>query len=260
MNRRTFVSGLALGGVAALAGMPSCTGTPAPLHPPQTARNVVLIHGAYADGSCWADVIPLLQARGLNVASVQNPLRTLEEDVSFARRTLAMMDGPTVLVGHSYSGMIVTEAGADPNVTAVVYIAARAPDAGEDFTALAAKYPAPPASAGLIKGTDGYAQLSEDAFLNDFAQDVDPARARVLYAVQGRVSGELFKGKTTQAAWRSKPSFYAVSTKDRTINPDLERFLAQRMKATTIELDASHLSIVSKAKEVSDLIITAAGV
>jgi pimeloyl-ACP methyl ester carboxylesterase len=260
MNRRTFVSGLALGSAVALMGTPSAKGSPISNQPPPPARNVVLVHGAYADGSCWADVIPFLQGRGLNVASVQNPLRTLEEDVSTARRTLGLMDGPTVLVGHSYSGMIVTEAGADPKVTALVYIAARAPDADEDFTALAAKFPTPPASAGLIKGADGYSQLSEDAFLNDFAQDVDPARARVLCAVQGRVSSELFKGKTTQAAWRTKPSFYAVSTNDRTISPDLERFLAKRMNATTIELDASHLSIVSKAKDVSDLIITAAGV
>jgi pimeloyl-ACP methyl ester carboxylesterase len=217
------------------------------------------VHGAYADGSCWADVIPYLQARGLTVASVQNPLRTLEEDVEFAKRTLALMDGPTVLVGHSYSGMIVTQAGVDPKVTAMVYIAARAPDAGEDYTALAAQFPTPPASAGLIKAANGYAQLSEEAFLRDFAQDVDPARAKVLYAVQGRVSDELFSAKVTRAAWRIKPTFYAVSKNDRTINPDLERFMAHRMNATTIELDASHLSIVSRAKEVSDLILEATG-
>ena len=221
---------------------------------------MVLVHGAYADGSCWSDVIPLLQAHGLNVASVQNPLRTLEEDCEFARRTLALMDGPTVLAAHSYSGMIATEVGVDPKVTALVYIAARAPDAGEDYTALAAQYPTPPASAGLIKGADGYAQLSEEAFLNDFAQDVDPVRAKALYAVQGRISDELFTGRTTQAAWRDKPTFYAVSKNDRTINPDLERFMAGRMNAKTVELDASHLSIVSRAREVANLIVEAAGI
>jgi pimeloyl-ACP methyl ester carboxylesterase len=224
-----------------------------------SARNVVLVHGAYADGSCWSDVIPYLQARGLNVASVQNPLRTLDEDCEFARRTLALMDGPTVLVAHSYSGMIASEVGVDPKVTALVYIAARAPDAGEDYTALAAQYPTPPASAGLVKGADGFAQLSESAFLGDFAQDVAPARAKALYAVQGRISDELFTGRTTQAAWRDKPTFYAVSKNDRTIDPDLERFMANRMNARTIELDASHLSIVSRAKEVSNLIIAATG-
>jgi pimeloyl-ACP methyl ester carboxylesterase len=171
---------------------------------------------------------------------------------------MALMDGPTVLVAHSYSGMIASEVGVDPKVTALVYIAARrAPDAGEDYTTLAAQYPTPPASAGLVKAPDGYAQLSEAAFLNDFAQDVPAARARVLYAVQGRISDELFNGRTTQAAWRDKPTFYAVSKNDRTINPDLERFMAQRMNAKTIELDASHLSIVSKPREVADLIIEA---
>ena len=232
---------------------------PPPPEPLPRARNVVLVHGAYADGSCWSDVIPHLQAAGLTVASVQNPLRTLEEDCDFARRTLALMDGPTVLVAHSYSGMIASEVGVDPKVSALVYIAARAPDAGEDYTALAARYPTPPASAGLVKGPDGYAQLSEAAFLNDFAQDVDPFRARTLYAVQGRISPELFSGRTTQAAWRDKPTFYAVSKNDRTINPDLERFMAQRMNASTIELDASHLSIVSKARDVADLVVRATG-
>src|SRR6202171_3991458 len=259
MDRRTFVSTVALGSAAAVMGAPSALGAPAATGPLAPANNVVLVHGAYADGSCWADVIPYLQARGLTVASVQNPLRTLEEDVEFAERTLALMDGPTVLVGHSYSGMIVTQAGVDPKVSALVYIAARAPDAGEDYTALAEQFPTPPASAGLIKAADGYAQLSEEAFLRDFAQDVDPARAKVLYAVQGRVSDELFSAKVTRAAWRIKPTFYAVSKNDRTINPDLERFMAHRMNATTIELDASHLSIVSRAKEVSDLILEATG-
>jgi len=258
MDRRTFGAALTLGGAAALIGAQRASAAPPPSPMPQ-ARNVVLVHGAYADGSCWADVIPYLQARGLNVASVQNPLRTLDEDCEFARRTLALMDGPTVLVCHSYSGMIATEVGVDPKVTALVYIAARAPDAGEDYTALAAQYPTPPASAGLVKAPDGYAQLSETAFLNDFAQDVPAARAKVLYAVQGRISDELFNGRTTNAAWRDKPTFYAVSKNDRTINPDLERFMAQRMNAKTIELDASHLSIVSKARDVANLIIEATG-
>ena len=257
MNRRTFASLLGLGGViAAGAGSVACSQEQRGAIP--KVKNVVLVHGAYADGSCWADVIPLLQDRGMTVAAVQNPLRTLDEDLAYARRTLALMDGPTILVGHSYSGMIVTQLGTDPKVTALVYIAARAPDAGEDYTALAGTYPKPPASAGLVKAADGYAQLSENAFLNDFAQDVDPRRAKTLYAAQGRISPELFSGRVTDAAWHTKPSFYAVSRNDRTIDPSLERFMAKRMNATTIELDASHLSIVSKAPEVAALILQAA--
>jgi pimeloyl-ACP methyl ester carboxylesterase len=137
-------------------------------------------------------------------------------------------------------------------------VAARAPDAGEDYTALAAKFPAPPASAGLVKSTDGFAQLSEQAFVRDFAGDLDPAKARVLYAGQGRISQTLFSGRTTEAAWKLKPTYYAVSANDRTTSPDLERFLAKRMGAKTIELPSSHVSMISHAREIADLILEAA--
>jgi pimeloyl-ACP methyl ester carboxylesterase len=164
--------------------------------------------------------------------------------------------GPTVLAGHSFSGMIVTEAGVAPNVSALVYVAARAPDAGEDYAALAKTYPSPPASAGIVfDGDEG--RLTEEAFLRDFAGDLPEAKARALYAVQEPFQKALLMGRTTQAAWRSKPSFYAVSTEDRTINPDLERFMAKRMGAKTIEIKASHIVLVSHPKEVSDLILDA---
>ena len=222
------------------------------------ARNVVLVHGLFADGSSWSEVIPLLQAAGLNVTSVQNPLTTLPEAVASAVRVLTRQDGPTVLVGHSFSGMIVTEAGVHPNVSALVYVAARAPDAGEDYTALAKKYPTPPASAGIVfDGDEG--RLSEEAFLRDFAGDLPDAKAKALYAVQWPFHKALLAGKTTHAAWRSKPSYYAVSTEDRTINPDLERFMAKRMGAKTIEVKASHLSLISHPEEIARLILEAAG-
>jgi len=223
------------------------------------AKNVVLVHGLYADGSSWIDVIPYLQRAGLNVTAVQNPLTSLADDVAATRRAIALQDGPTVLVGHSFAGTIISEAGSDPKVSALVYVAARAPDAGEDFGALAAKYPKPPAGAGVVKG-DGYFWLSEDAFLRDFAGDVDATRARALFAVQGRGADALPATRTTIAAWHTKPTFYQVSTQDRTINPDLERFLAKRMNATTIELESSHVSLVSHPKEIADLILRAAGV
>jgi pimeloyl-ACP methyl ester carboxylesterase len=222
------------------------------------ARNVVLVHGAYADGSCWSDVIARLQRAGLKATAVQNPLTSLADDVAATRRILALQDGPTVLVGHSWAGTVISEAGVDPKVSALVYIAARAPDAGEDYPALAAKFPTPPANTGIVKA-DGYAQLSEEAFLRDFAGDIDPAKARVLSAVQGRISETLFTSRTTEAAWRSKPTWYAVSTNDRTASPDLERFVAKRMGATTIELVSGHLSILSHPDEITDLILAAAG-
>jgi pimeloyl-ACP methyl ester carboxylesterase len=222
------------------------------------AKNIVLVHGLYADGSSWIDVIPYLQRAGLTVTAVQNPLTSLADDVAATRRALALQDGPTVLVGHSFAGTIISEAGDDPKVTALVYVAARAPDAGEDFGALAAKFPKPPASAGVVRA-DGFFWLSEEAFLRDFAGDVEPSRARALYAVQGRGADALPTTKTTTAAWKLKPTWYQVSTEDRTINPDLERFLAKRMHATTIELPSSHVSLVSHPKEIADLILLAAG-
>jgi pimeloyl-ACP methyl ester carboxylesterase len=225
---------------------------------PVKARNVVLVHGLFADGSSWSEVIARLQAAGLNTTSVQNPLTTLPDAVASAERVLARQDGPTVLVGHSFSGMIVTEAGTHPNVSALVYVAARAPDAGEDYAALAKTYPTPPATAGVVfDGDEG--RLSEEAFLRDFAGDLPAAKAKVLYAAQEPFQKPLLAGKTTHAAWRSKPSFYAVSTEDRTINPDLERFMAKRMGAKTIEVKASHLSLISHPDEITRLILEAAG-
>ena len=252
MNRRDF-SAMAVGAAASITtAAGGATATPA------RARNVVLVHGLFADGSSWSEVIARLQSTGLNVTSVQNPLTTLPEAVASARRVLDRQDGPTVLAGHSFSGMIVTEAGVHPNVSAVVYVAARAPDAGEDYTALAKRFPTPPASAGVVfDGDEG--RLSEEAFLRDFAGDVPEIQARVLYAVQEPFHKELLAGRTTQAAWRTKPSFYAVSTEDRTINPDLERFMAKRMRAKTIEVKASHVSLISHPDTIADLILEAAG-
>src|SRR5467141_4849875 len=179
MNRRSFSTAL-LAGVA--ASLISTRGMAANATA-EKARNVVLVHGLFADGSSWSEVIPRLQAAGLNVTSVQNPLTTLPEAVASAERVLARQDGPTVLVGHSFSGMIVTEAGVHPNVSALVYVAARAPDAGEDYTALAKTYPAPPATAGIVfDGDEG--RLSETAFLRDFAGDLPEAKAKVSNGTQ----------------------------------------------------------------------------
>src|ERR1700757_2576773 len=195
MNRRVFSTALMTGAAASLIsarGM-AANSTRA------KASNVVLVHGLFADGSSWSEVIPRLQAAGLNVTSVQNPLTTLPEAVASAQHVLARQDGPTVLAGHSFSGMIVTDAGVHPNVSAVVYVAARAPDAGEDYTALAKKFPTPPATAGIIfDGDEG--RLSEEAFPRDFAGDLPEAKAKALYAVQWPFQRALLVAKTTHAA------------------------------------------------------------
>jgi pimeloyl-ACP methyl ester carboxylesterase len=218
--------------------------------------SVVLVHGAYADGSSWSEVIRRLHEAGITATAVQNPLTSLADDVAHTNRILALQPGPVVLAGHSFAGTVITEAGIHPAVAALVYIAARAPDAGEDYTALAGRFPAPPANAGLVF-TDGFGALTEDAFLTDFANGVDPVQARVLYAVQGRVSETLFADRTTAAAWRSRPTWYAVSRQDRTTSPELERFLAERMHATTVEIDSGHLSLVTHPDEVTALIMDA---
>lgn len=255
LDRRTFSQGLAASAAAAVVGATSRSGAAVP----PKARNVVLAHGLFADGSCWSEVIAKLQAAGLSATAVQNPLTSLSEATEAVRRVLARQDGPTVLVGHSFSGVLISEVGVHANVASLVYVAARAPDAGEDYAALAARFPTPPASAGILfDGDEG--RLSEAAFLRDFAGDVPTARARVLHAVQQPFRRALTASKTTQAAWRSKPSFYAVSTEDRTINPDLQRFMAQRMGAKTVEVKASHLSLISRPHDIAGLILRAAEV
>jgi pimeloyl-ACP methyl ester carboxylesterase len=190
MDRRTFV------GLTAATAASSLLSRAAFAHTAPKAKNVVLVHGLFADGSSWSEVIPRLQAAGLNVTSVQNPLTTLPEAVEAALRVLGRQNGPTVLAGHSFSGMIVTEAGVHPNVSALVYVAARAPDAGEDYAALAKQFPTPPASAGIVfDGDEG--RLSEEAFLRDFAGDLPEAKARALFAVQWPFHKALLTGKTT---------------------------------------------------------------
>jgi pimeloyl-ACP methyl ester carboxylesterase len=253
MNRRTLVAALAAGAALPLLNRVASS---------QTAlktKNVVFVHGLFADGSCWSKVIARLQQKGVNCISVQNPLTSLHEATEAARQAIAAQPGPAVLVGHSFSGMIVTDVGVDPKITALVYVAARAPDAGEDYTALAKKYPTPPATAGIVFDDD-WGRLSEQAFLHDFAGDLPPEEARVLYAVQQPFKKSLTTERTANAAWRTKPTFYAVSAQDRTINPDLERFMAKRMGAKTIEIEASHLALISHPDAITNLILEALAV
>jgi pimeloyl-ACP methyl ester carboxylesterase len=257
MHRRTLmgrIAAIALAGVFSVAAASAQTAPPAPV----AVHNVVLVHGLYADGSSWGKVIPLLQAQGLHVTSVQNPLSGFQDDVDAVRRVLAQQDGPTLLVGHSYAGMVISEAGTDPHVAGLVYIAARAPDAGEDYPALTRKFAAAPAGAGLQWDTNGWGSLSQPAFVKDFAGDLPPAEALAYYAVQQPFARAITTARTTAAAWHDKPTWYAVSRQDRTIDPELQRFMAQRMKASTVELDASHVSLLSQPQAVADLIVKAA--
>jgi pimeloyl-ACP methyl ester carboxylesterase len=260
-RRSVIVKGLAAAGAATLMSGAGTVRAAERLRPRRAftgaVRNVVLVHGAYADGSSWSEVIERLQAAGVTATAVQNPLRSVADDAAATRLILARHAEPTILVGHSYGGTVISEAGADPHVVGLVYVAARAPDAGEDYAALTKTFPTPPATAGLVF-KDGFGSLTEHAFLHDFANGVDRTRARTLFAVQGHVSATLFGDRTTAAAWRSKPSWYAVSKRDRTTSPELERFLARRMKAKTIELDSGHLSLITHPREITELILRAA--
>jgi len=253
LNRRVFTATLAAGLASGLHGRASAASMAV-----VKAKNVVLAHGLYADGSSWLEVIAQLQERGLNVTSVQHPLTTLAEAVAACQKVLDRQDGPTVLAGHSFAGTIISEVGMHPNVSALVYVAARAPDAGEDHAGLARTFPTPPASAGVIyDGDEG--RMSEEAFLRDFVPELSQARARALFAAQWPFQRGLLSDRTTQAAWRSKPSFFAVSTRDRVVDPGLQRFLAKRMGAKTLELDTGHVSLLTRPRAISDLILQAAG-
>ena len=222
---------------------------------------MVLVHGAYADGSSWSEVIERLQRAGL-AAAVQNPLTSLADDVAHTRRILALHDGPVILAGHSFAGTVISEAGIDPRVWAWSISRLAPPTAGMRTT------PRSPRSSrqfylltpGLSPTGGGFGGPPEDAFLNRLRQWRRLRSGRgVPYGVQGRVSESLFHEKTTAAAWRSKPSWYAISRQDRTISPELQRFLAKRMNATTVEIDSGHLSLITHPQEVTQLILSAAG-
>ena len=264
LNRRMFGKVMASTGMAAMVGAASSTAVASAATGPSAAaaaapddgRRVVLVHGAYADGSCFSDIIPHLLAAGVTVTSVQNPLTSVNDDVAAVRRILDLQTGPTVLVAHSYGGTVISQAGDHPKVRSLVYLSARAPEAGEDYAALSKKFPAPPANAGLMY-ENGFGQLTEKAFLDDFANGVPAERARVLYAAQGRIAQTLFTTKTSAAAWTSKPTRYVVTSEDRTTNPELQRFLAKRMKAKTIEVKSGHLSFITHPKTISAFILDA---
>ncbi|MGE7438053.1 alpha/beta hydrolase [Kitasatospora sp. NPDC001175] len=252
ITRRQFSLLSAGAAAASLAAGPSAQAAP---RRRSAVRHVTLVHGAYADGSSWSKVVPLLQAAGLEVVAVQNPLTSLQDDVAATNRALARQDGRTVLVAHSYGGTVISQVGLAPNVAGLVYVAARAPEAGEDFTALAARFPTPPVTHGIIR-SGGFQWLNRQAFLHDFANGVPEPEALGLYAVQGALSTA--PPTTSVAAWQHKPSWYAVSKKDRTIDPGLERFMAGRMHAHTTEVDAGHLSLVSHPADIARLILGAA--
>lgn len=222
-------------------------------------KNIILVHGAFADGSSWAKVIPLLQAKGLNVIAVQNPLTSFNDDVAATKRAIAEADGPVLLVGHSYGGMVISEAGKDPKVSGLLYVAALVPEEGQNVNDVNAALPPTAVGPEFRLSPEGFLSLTQKGINEFFAQDLPPKERNVIYATQVTWAASATEQKVYSPAWKTKPSWYIVAAKDGMINPDLERFKAKLIKATTLELSTSHVPMVSQPAKVADFIIKAAG-
>src|ERR1700677_4216095 len=221
---------------------------------PQGTRNIVLVHGAWADGSCWAKVIALLQAKGFHVVAVQNPLTSLADDVAATKRIIALQDGPVILVGHSYAGVVITEAGNEPKVAGLVSVAACAPGEAESISSVSKPYPPAPLGSELRPDAQGFLTATPKGIAEDMAQDLPEKEQQILTATQGQTAAAVFGATVTKAAWRSKPSWAVIAGNDRAIPPELEKDEAATIKATSITLPADHLAMLSHPREVAELI------
>ncbi|MFC0242406.1 alpha/beta fold hydrolase [Rhodopseudomonas telluris] len=223
----------------------------------EPSPTVVLVHGAWADGSSWRLVIPYLMNKGIPVVAVQNPTTSLAADVEATKLVLDAIKGPVVLVGHSWGGAVIAQAGNDPKVEALVFVAALPPKVGESVGDLVGSHPAPPGLSQIVKAGPGLLKLSAEGWINDVAQDLPEEDARLLAVVQPPLPEATFGDKITEAAWATRPNWFIVSASDRVVSIELQRELAKRLNATTIELKASHLSILSQPQAVADVIIDA---
>jgi pimeloyl-ACP methyl ester carboxylesterase len=224
----------------------------------QGIKNIVLVHGAWADGSSWSKVLPLLQAKGLHAVAVQNPLSSIADDVASTNRLINSQDGPVLLVGHSYGGAVITEAGNNPKVAGMVYVAAFAPEEGESLGGMAAQYPTPPAYSEFRQIDDGYLMLTEKGVRESFAQDLSPAEQYLIFAVQGATQSAILGTSIKAAAWHTKPSWFVIASNDRTIAPEQEISTAKRMGAKILTVASSHLAMLAQPEKVADFVIEAA--
>jgi len=225
---------------------------------PQGVRNIVIVHGAWADGSSWSKVIPLLQAKGLHVVAVQNPLTSLADDVAATKRAIALQDGPVLLVGHSYGGVVITEAGNDSKVVGLVYVAALAPSEGGSVASVTKPFPPAPLGSEVRADSEGFLTVTPKGIAEDFAQDLPDNEKQLLTATQGPTASAVFAATITTAAWKTKPSWCVIASNDRTVPPELEKAEATAMKATSIIVPSSHVPMLSHPKAVADLIVQAA--
>ena len=221
-------------------------------------KNIVLVHGAFADGSSWSKVIAQLQAKGYNVIAVQNPLTSLHDDAAAARRVIAQMDGPVLLVAHSYGGMVISEAGNDPKVAGLLYVAALVPEEGQNANDVNAAMPTTGVEKKFQVSPEGFVSLSLKAVEENFVPDASPEERKIIYATQVPLHASAGEEKVLNPAWKTKPSWFIVAAQDKVINPDLERYKAKLIKATTIELKSGHVPMVTQPNKVADFIISAA--
>jgi pimeloyl-ACP methyl ester carboxylesterase len=221
-------------------------------------KNIVLVHGAFADGSSWSKVIRQLQAKGYNVIAVQNPLTSVTDDVAATKRAIAQMDGPVLLAAHSYGGMVISEAGKDPKVAGLLYVAALVPEEGQNANAVNAAMPTTGVEKEFRVSPEGFVSLSLKAINEHFVPDATPEERKLIYATQVALHASAGEEKVYSPAWKTKPSWYIVAKHDGVINPDLERFKAKLINATTIEIESGHVPMVTEPKKVTNFIIEAA--
>jgi len=226
--------------------------------PKKGVKNIVLVHGAFADGSSWSKVIPLLEAKGFKVTAVQNPLTSLNGDVTATKRIIAMQNGPVLLVGHSWGGVVISEAGNDPKVAGLVYVAAFAPDNGESLNDVAKTAPPAPGNEQVLADSAGFLSLTPKGIFEDFAQDLPLSERKLILAAQGQWAAFTTGEKISTAAWREKQSWFIIGGNDRMINPVLQRRLAKKINAQSLELNSSHVPMLSQPAKVAAFIANAA--
>jgi pimeloyl-ACP methyl ester carboxylesterase len=254
--KKCLAATLLLGGLLSLGAFTPASAASAP--DDLKGKNVVLVHGAFADGSSWDKVIPILQAKGLHVVAVQNSLKSLDDDAAATKRVIEQQNGPVILVGHSWAGAVITQAGNDDKVKALVYVAAFAPDKDQSINDILKGKPAPSWASALQKDSAGYLTLSTDAIIHDFTQDLPVAQARLVAATQGPWFAGCTDDKVTEAAWHNKPSWWVLTEKDHMIPAPLQAAMAQQIGATVVKVDASHVAMLSKPADVAAAIIAAA--
>jgi pimeloyl-ACP methyl ester carboxylesterase len=225
---------------------------------PSGVKNVMLVHGAFADGSSWGKVITQLQAEGLNVFAVQLPLTSLGADVAVTKRAIARMDGPVLLVGHSWAGVVITEAGNDPKVAGLLYVSALVPNDGQAVADLGKNFPPAPGGAEFKEDAAGFFTLSAKGIEQFFVPDATPSERKITYATQGPWAKSALNEKVSKAAWKSKPAWDIVDTEDQMVQPDLQRAQARMMKATTLEIKSGHVPMLSQPGKVTAFIVQAA--